>query len=93
MRTENYFWMFRFGKNVYISSKEVTITIMVRALDGTCFERELTVTIINNKEELFLSRLKTLVDWKAAVFYEQNEIEFKVQKKRDKMEVSKEGIC
>ena len=40
---------------------------------------------------MFLCELTTLREWKVAVFYENNEMEFDMTKKRVNMEVSKGG--
>ena len=53
VETKNCFRKFRFGENIYTSIREVTIPIMVQALDSTPFKRE----------ELFLCGIRTLVDW------------------------------
>ena len=37
---------------------------------------------MNSQDELFLCGLKTLIEWKAAVFYEKSEMMFDETKKR-----------
>ena len=44
--------------------------------------RRLNVSIIEREEDLFLCRLMTLREWKAAVFYKNNEIMFDETKNR-----------
>ena len=60
---------FRIGENVYTSTRKITIPIMIKTLRGNNFKREVTANVIHKEEELFLSGVKTLVDWKAAVFF------------------------
>ena len=59
--------------------------------DGNYMRKSINVNIIDREEDLFLCGLKTLRDWKGAVFYERNEMEFDVTKKRVSMEMSKGG--
>ena len=54
--------------------------------DGEYIRKSIDMNIIDRVEDLFLCGLKTLREWKAAVFYERNEMEFDVTKKRVSME-------
>ena len=82
VETEKCFRKFRFRENLYTSTREITIPIMVQPLDGTLIKKEVTVNVINKEEELFSCALWTLVDWKVAVFYDGNKMEFIKQSKR-----------
>ena len=42
---------------------------------------------MDREDELFLCRLKTLIEWKAAVFYERSEMIFDETKKRVYMQI------
>ena len=75
--------------NVYPSTKKVTIPLVIMTQDGIHIKRRIVTNVISKEEDLFLCGLKTLVDCKAAIFYEGNEIEFTMQAKRYRMEMSK----
>ena len=51
----------------------------------------ITVSIVDREDELFLCGLKTLIEWKAAVFYEKSEMMFDETKKRVYMNISGGG--
>merc|ERR1711895_316254 len=51
----------------------------------------ITVTIVEREDELYLCGLKTLIEWKAAVFYEKSEMMFDETKKRVFMNISGGG--
>ena len=65
---------FRFGEKVYKSYKEVTMPIIMKVVDEDYVRKNISVNIIHREEDLFLCGLKTLRQWKAAVFYENNEM-------------------
>ena len=50
-----------------------------------------TVSIVNREDELFLCGLKTLIEWKAAVFYEKSEMMFDESNKMVYMQISGGG--
>ena len=50
-----------------------------------------TVSIVDREDELFLCGLKTLIEWKAVVFYEKSEMMFDETKKRVYMNMSVGG--
>ena len=79
---------FRFGENVYLSTKEVKFPIVVKVEDGDYIKREVVANIVDKEEELFLCGRKTLQEWKAAVFFEENRLEFTEKKKRVNLELS-----
>ena len=49
------------------------------------------VSFVDKKDELFLCGLKTLIEWKAAVFYEKSEMMFDETKKRVYISISGSG--
>lgn len=53
--------------------------------------KRIVVNVIDREGDLFLYGMKTLQEWKVAVFYERNEMEFNLTKKRVFMEMSKRG--
>ena len=59
---------------------------------GTNLKRDITASMIVYEEEFCLCRLKTLKQWKVAVFYNEIESEFTQTFKRVLMEVSKWDI-
>ena len=65
--------------------------IIMKAGEDDYVKKIISVNVIDREEDLFLCRLKTLREWKSAVFYEKNEMEFSYSNKRFIMEMSKGG--
>ena len=63
--------------------------IIMKVGDKDYIRKIICVNVKAREEDLFLCELKTLREWKAAVFYEDNEMEFSNSKKRVSMEMSK----
>ena len=82
---------FRMGENVYLSNKEITLPVRMKTESDDYIRRMITVSIVDKDDELFLCGLKTLIDWKAAVFYEKSEMMFDETKKRVFMNISGGG--
>ena len=62
---------FEMGKNVYLSNREITLPVRMKTENDDYIRRMITVSIVDREDELFLCGLKTLIEWKAAVFYEE----------------------
>ena len=56
------------------SYKEVTMLIVIKVGDRDYIRKNINVNVIDREEDLFLCGLETLREWKAAVFYENNEM-------------------
>ena len=82
---------FRLGEKVYVSKKEVTMPVVMKVGVDDYIKKKIVMNLINREGDFFLCGLKTLQEWKAAVFYERNEMEFNVTKNRVLMKISKEG--
>ena len=82
---------FRFGKKVYKSFKEVTMVIVMKVEDEDYVRKIIDMNVIYREVDLFLCGLKTLREWKASVFYEKNEMEFSLTKKRVSSKILKGG--
>merc|ERR1712114_29241 len=82
---------FRMGENVYMSKKEITLPVRMKTESDDYIRRMITVSIVEKDDELFLCGLKTLIEWKAAVFYEKSEMMFDETKKRVNMSISGGG--
>ena len=81
---------FRMGENIYLSKQEITLPVRMKT-EKEYIRKMITVSIINREDDLFLCGLKTLIEWKAAVFYGKNEMMFDDTKKRVVMNISKGG--
>ena len=82
---------FKIADNVYMSKKEIAIPVRMKT-DGDDYVRKIiTVSIVDREDELFLCGLKTLIEWKAVVFYEKSEMMFDEIKKRVYMQISEGG--
>ena len=55
---------------------EVTIPIIMMTQQGTELKRDISVSVIEKKEAMFLGGLRTLKQWKGAVFHEENKLKF-----------------
>ena len=51
---------FRFGENVYLSTKEVRFPIIVKIEDRDYIKRDVVANIVKKEEELFLCGRNTL---------------------------------
>ena len=82
---------FRMGENVYLSNREIMLPVRMTTENDDYIRRIITVSIVDREDELFLCGLKTLIEWKAAVFYERSEMMFDETKKRVYMSISGGG--
>ena len=82
---------FKFGKKVYLSTKELMMPIFIKTGDKDYIKMIVVASVIAREEDLFLCGLKTLQGWRVEVFYERNELEFTEIEKRVLMEMSKGG--
>ena len=55
---------------MYLSMKEVKFPIGVKLEDGDYIKREVTSSVVDKEEELFLCGRKTLNEWRTALFFE-----------------------
>ena len=44
---------FRFGKNLYLSTKEIKFPIKIKIEDGDYIKREVTANVVDKEQELF----------------------------------------
>ena len=82
---------FRMSENVYLSNREIMLPVRMKTENDYYIRRRITVSIVYREDELFLCGLKTLIEWKAAVFYERSEMMFDETKKRVYMSISGGG--
>ena len=64
---------FKMGENIYLSNREITLPVRMKTEKDDYIRRMITVSIVDREDELFLCGLKTLIEWKAAVFYEKSD--------------------
>ena len=55
--------------------------IVMKVRDEDYIRKNIDITIIGREEDFFFRELKTLKEWKATEFYENNEMEFSFTKK------------
>ena len=79
------------GENIYLSNRGITFPVRMKTENDDYIRRMITVSIVDREDELFLCGLKTLIEWKAAVFYEKSEMMFDETKKRVYMNISGGG--
>ena len=60
------------GENVYMSNREIKLPVRMKTDSDDYIRKMITVRIVDREDELFLCGLKTLIEWKAAVFYEKS---------------------
>ena len=60
---------FIMGENIYLSNREIMLPVRMRTDNGDFMMKIVTVSVIDREDELFLCGLKTLMEWKAAVYY------------------------
>ena len=72
---------FRMGENIYSSKREIMLPVRMKTEKDDYIRRIITVSIVDREHELFLCGLKTLIEWKAALFYEKSEMMFDETKK------------
>merc|ERR1712089_31736 len=82
---------FKMGENVYKSTKELTLPVRMRTDDDSFIKKMITISVVNRDDDLFLCGLKTLMEWKAAVFYEKCELRFDDSQKKVKIQISRGG--
>merc|ERR1712089_32475 len=82
---------FKMGENVYLSNREIMLPVRMKTDSDDYIRKMITVSIVDKDDELFLCGLKTLIEWKAAVFYERSEMMFDETKKRVYMSISGGG--
>ena len=64
---------FKMGENIYLSNREIMLPVRMKTENDDYIRRMITVSIVDREDELFLCGLKTLIEWKAAVFYDKYE--------------------
>ena len=67
---------FKMGENIYLSNREIMLPVRMRADKDDFIMKMVTVSIVDREDELFLCGLMTLIEWKAAVYYEKYELKF-----------------
>ena len=80
--------MFKMGENVYLSNREIMLPVRMKTEKDDYIRRMITVSIVDRENELFVCGLKTLIEQKAAVFYEKSEMMFDETKKTVFMNIS-----
>merc|ERR1711996_34117 len=69
----------------------VVMMMMMRTDDDSFMKKMITISVVNRDDDLFLCGLKTLMEWKAAVFYEKCELRFDDSQKKVKIQISGGG--
>merc|ERR1711881_5761 len=82
---------FKMGESVYKSTKELTLPVRMRTDDDSFVKKMITISVVNRDDDSFLCGLKTLMEWKAAVFYEKCELRFDDSQKKVKIQISGGG--
>ena len=59
---------FRMGENIYLSNREIMLPVWMKTENDDYIRRMIKVSIVDREDELFLCGLKTLIEWKVAVF-------------------------
>ncbi len=70
-----------------MSNKEILLPVRMKTENDDYIRRMITVSIVDREDELFLCGLKTLIEWKVAVFYERSKMMFDETKKRVYMSI------
>ena len=79
------------GENIYLSNREITLPVRMRTDNDDFMMKMVTVSVVDREDELFLCGLKTLMEWKAAVYYEKCELKFDDSQKRVNIQISGDG--
>ena len=74
-----------------MSNREITLPVRMKTENDDYIRKVVTVSILDREDELFLCGLKTLIEWKAAVYYEKREMMFDETKKKVYMTISAGG--
>ncbi len=82
---------FKMGENVYKSKRELTLPVRMRTDDDDFTKKMITISVVDRDDDLFLCGLKTLMEWKAAVFYEKCELRFDDSQRKVKIQISGGG--
>ena len=82
---------FKMGENIYLSNREITLPVRMRTDNDDFMMKMVTVSVVYREDELFLCGLKTLMEWKAAVYYEKCELKFDDSQKRVNIQISGGG--
>merc|ERR1712138_17721 len=68
-----------------------TLPVRMRTDDDSFVKKMITISVVNRDDDLFLCGLKTLMEWKAVVFYEKCELRFDDSQKKVKIQISGGG--
>ena len=79
---------FRMGENIYLSNREITLPVRIKTDNGNFMIKMVKVSVVDGEDELFLCGLKTLMEWKAAVYYKKCELKFDDSQKRVNIQIS-----
>ena len=71
-----------------MSNREITLPVRMKTENDDYIRKMITVSIVDREYELFVCGMKTLIEWKAAGFYEKSEMMFDETKKRVYMSIS-----
>ena len=82
---------FKMGENIYLSDKEITLPVRMKTDNDDFIMKMVTVSVVDREDELFLCGLKTLMEWKAAVYYEKCGPKNDDSQKRVNMKISGSG--
>ena len=63
---------FRFGENVFLSTKEVQLPIVIEVENDDYIKRAVTTNFVYDEKELFLCEQKTLTEWNIVLFFEDS---------------------
>ena len=67
---------FKMGENVYKSTKELMLPVRMRTDDDSFIKKMITISVVNRDDDLFLCGLKTLMEWRVALYCEKCELRF-----------------
>ena len=82
---------FKMGENIYLSYKEIMLPVRMKTDNDDFIMKMVTVSVVDREDELFLCGLKTLMEWKAAVYYKKCELKFDDSQKRVNIKISGGG--
>ena len=82
---------FMMEKIIYKSNRELTLSVRMRTDDDGFMRKMIIVSIVDRDDELFLCGLKTLMEWKATVYYEKCKLKFDDNQKRVNIQISGGG--
>ena len=71
--------------------KEVVFLIVIKVEEDDFKRREITVSIIDSEEIIFLCGKKTLTEWKTALYFEEEKLKFNDNGKSTRLMLSEGG--